>query len=419
MASYTGTNPVSANPTNYTGHRSGQNNATGSTRDLFLKLYAGEVMTAFQTKNMMMQYSRTRTISKGKSAQFILTGKYRDAAYHTPGNEIAPAANAKNSERTVTIDDLLINAQFVPNIDEAMQHYDVRSVYTQEAGYGLSKVADQNILRRACQAAIITNKQRASKLIPDYKQFDDEDFTDNVTYAGSLANSKKSKYVLEGIIEAKRILEMAGAPLEDLVCVMATDVYYKMFMAAANGESVSDLVFFNRDIGGDGSLNGVNLPSIAGIPTVRTPHLGSYNSSGDWVSSLWSASASGGFYATGGPQPLGSDHSNRTNVYDMPAAYSGDGTTSLVGSTNGTDASGSNNVNLMTNGATNNTAAGVAHIRALVMHKDAVATVKLMDLSVESEYQIQRQGTLIVSKYAMGHDVLRPAMAVALMAPNA
>ena len=67
----------------------------------------------------------------------------------------------------------------------------------------------------------------------------------------------------------------------------------------------------------------------------------------------------------------------------------------------------------------NATAAGVAHIRALVMHKDAVATVKLMDLSVESEYQIQRQGTLIVSKYAMGHDVLRPAMAVALMAPNA
>ena len=51
------------------------------------------------------------------------------------------------------------------------------------------------------------------------------------------------------------------------------------------------------------------------------------------------------------------------------------------------------------------------------MHKDAVATVKLMDLSVESEYQIERQGTLIVSRYAMGHNVLRPAMAVAMMAP--
>jgi hypothetical protein len=49
------------------------------------------------------------------------------------------------------------------------------------------------------------------------------------------------------------------------------------------------------------------------------------------------------------------------------------------------------------------------------MTKDAVATVKLMDLSVESEYQINRQGTLMVSKYAMGHNVLRPACAVALL----
>ena len=46
------------------------------------------------------------------------------------------------------------------------------------------------------------------------------------------------------------------------------------------------------------------------------------------------------------------------------------------------------------------------------MAKDAIATVKLMELAVESEYQIDRQGTLVVSKYAMGHDVLRPAMAV-------
>ena len=41
---------------NYVGHRSGEINATGNTRALFLKLYAGEVMTAFQTKNIMMDY---------------------------------------------------------------------------------------------------------------------------------------------------------------------------------------------------------------------------------------------------------------------------------------------------------------------------------------------------------------------------
>ena len=402
MATFTGTSPLgNSNAIDYTGHRSGQTNAANDTRSLFLKLYAGEVMTAFQTKNIMMEYCRTRTISKGKSAQFIMTGKYRDAAYHTPGEEIAPAATAKNSERIVTVDDLLINAQFIPNIDEAMQHYDVRSVYTQEAGYGLSKVADQNIIRTAVKAALATNKQRASKLIDDYKDFDDEDFTANVDYASSFANSKKLKYFVEGIIEAKRILEMAGAPLEDLVCVTGTDQYYKLFMAATNNESLADLVVFNRDIGGTGSYTSVNLPSIAGIPVVKTPHMGSYSASA-YSDSLWSTGV------TTGPEPLGSPHSNRGDAYDIPAAYDGDGTDSQIGAVGGLDASGTGNVDLR---------AESAQVRALVMHKDAVATVKLLDLSVESEYQIQRQGTLIVSKYAMGHNVLRPAMAVALKAP--
>ena len=35
-----------------------------------------------------------------------------------------------------------------------------------------------------------------------------------------------------------------------------------------------------------------------------------------------------------------------------------------------------------------------------------------MDLAVESEYDIRRQGTLMVAKYAMGHGALRPEAAV-------
>ena len=48
----------------------------------------------------------------------------------------------------------------------------------------------------------------------------------------------------------------------------------------------------------------------------------------------------------------------------------------------------------------------------LVIQKAALGTVKLMDLAMESEYQIQRQGTLMVAKYAMGHGVLAPQAAV-------
>lgn len=47
-----------------------------------------------------------------------------------------------------------------------------------------------------------------------------------------------------------------------------------------------------------------------------------------------------------------------------------------------------------------------------VYHKSAVGTVRLLDLGIEAGYDIRRQGTLIVAKYAVGHGILRPEAAV-------
>jgi hypothetical protein len=48
----------------------------------------------------------------------------------------------------------------------------------------------------------------------------------------------------------------------------------------------------------------------------------------------------------------------------------------------------------------------------LAMQKQAVGTVKLMDLAMEMEYSARHQGTLLVGKYALGSDILRPECAV-------
>jgi hypothetical protein len=45
---------------------------------------------------------------------------------------------------------------------------------------------------------------------------------------------------------------------------------------------------------------------------------------------------------------------------------------------------------------------------ALLMHPQAMGTVQLLDLASEMEYDIRRQGTLMVSKLAVGHGILRP-----------
>ena len=51
------------------------------------------------------------------------------------------------------------------------------------------------------------------------------------------------------------------------------------------------------------------------------------------------------------------------------------------------------------------------HVVATVFHKSAIGTVKLLDLGVESEFDIRRQGSLMVAKMALGHGILRPESA--------
>lgn len=54
---------------NATVSRLGQTNGAGDALSLFLKVFAGEVLTAFAETNVALSRSMVRTITSGKSAQ--------------------------------------------------------------------------------------------------------------------------------------------------------------------------------------------------------------------------------------------------------------------------------------------------------------------------------------------------------------
>jgi len=351
----------------------GQNNLTGDVRDLFLKLYAGEVLTAFEEKNIMMPLVRTRSISKGKSASFPMTGR-ATAEYLTPGNEITGGA-IRAGERIVTIDDLLISSQFIASIDEAINHYDVRSIYSKEAGIALAKEADKNILRQALKAALSTNATRGAALIQNYSAFAEEDFTANINIGTATADSLDPAKLAKAIFDAKKEFDVKSVTSDGAFVVLPPAQYYAL-MDVTDG---SKLTYMNRDFGGNGSIASATVPMIAGMPVYMSNHLVT-------ADLIETAGVSKG--QSKGQRPLANTSgSGRTTAYDI--------------------------TNITTDGV--NLVDIAAKARGLVMTQDAVATVKLMDLGVESEYQINRQGTLMVAKYAMGHNVLRPAAAIALI----
>jgi len=64
---------------------------------------------------------------------------------------------------------------------------------------------------------------------------------------------------------------------------------------------------------------------------------------------------------------------------------------------------------------TNNTYIGnFSTVAAVVFHSSAVGTVKLKDLVLESTYDPRRLGTLLTSRMALGHGILRPESSVSI-----
>lgn len=104
---------------NATVSRLGQANLSGDTDALFLKVFSGEVLTAFEEANVFdASKHMVRSIAHGKSASFPVTWKVT-SSYHTPGVEIT-GGQVRHGERVITIDGLLIAPVFIANIDEAM-----------------------------------------------------------------------------------------------------------------------------------------------------------------------------------------------------------------------------------------------------------------------------------------------------------
>jgi hypothetical protein len=224
-----------------------------------------------------------------------------------------------HNERVIVIDDLLIADRFVASIDEAMNHYDVRSIYSRDIGMALAKKFDQQLAQvtvlAARSAATVSGGNGGTAL----------------TNATARTNADS---LIASIFDAAQALDEKDVMEGDRFAYLKPDQYYMLVNSSSKA--------LNRDYAGEGSVASGFIPRVAGIEIVKTNNLPS------------------------------------TNVVGGPTPYRGDFT----------------------------------NLACLVSHRSAAGTVKLIDLAVEMAYDIRRQGTLLVGKYALGHGILRPESAV-------
>ena len=249
---------------NATVSRLGLVNNTGTSYDaLFLKVFSGEVLTAFARNNIFNEALHSvRTISSGKSAQFPVLGT-ATAAYHTVGTPLVGANQIKANEKIITIDDLLIAQSFVASIDELKNHYDVRATYADELGKALAKTYDENVAKQ------IANASRASTTLSG----------GNGGLVLTLANGNTASANVTGDEIAAAIYDIAQTfderdiPPTDRFCVLPPAEYYKL------AESATRTVDVDYNPQGNGSFASGRVQQVAGIPIMMSNNIPQSNRS--------------------------------------------------------------------------------------------------------------------------------------------
>ena len=145
---------------NLTLSRPGAQNLGSDPAKMFRDVFTGEVLTAFDEHNIMKDWHKMRTITHGKSASFAVMGR-ANARYHTAGEAILGSNKIAANERTINVDNLLIADVAIYDLEDAMNHYDVRREYSKQLGVALAKRFDETTMRVAVLAA------RSSGIIDD------------------------------------------------------------------------------------------------------------------------------------------------------------------------------------------------------------------------------------------------------------
>ena len=341
--------------------RIGQSNLAGDADALFLKVFSGEIITTFEANNVMMPLHRVRTISSGKSAQFPLTGT-AGAGYHTPGESLLSTPSALISAGGGSYPSDSAVSKYLSKVRHAEKQIFiddvlVSSVFVADIDemknhYDVRSIYSTEIGRALAYAA---DKALLRTAIIGARKGTDRFGNSEARYLGSTSNAvgTTANDLTDALVDIAQKMDEKNVPANDRYAILPPSQYYKLI----SGDSDA----INRDYGndGNGSLASGVVMSVSGIRILKSNHLPTADESASTL----------GESALFGSTGVKNDVSGTLN-----AGYSG---------------------------------ANFTNTRGIVFQREGLGTVKLMDLSVESEYVMERMGTLMVAKYAMGHNTLR------------
>ena len=371
---------ANSNPT-FIGRKgdTGTYNASNN-RDLYLKLFSGELFKGFQHESIARDLVTKRTLKNGKSLQFIYTGRTK-AEYHIPGQAIL--GNDDNAppvaEKTVTVDDLLISSAFVYELDETLAHYELRGEISRKIGYALAQTYDRKIFRSIVRGARAASPiSKANFVEPGGSQI-------RVGTTAQANNAYDSEKLVDAFYDAAAALDEKGISGEGRVAVLNPRQYYTLI------QNVSTNGLINRDVQGTALQSGGGIMEIAGIKIYKSMNIPFFGRFGTQLG----GTAGAGDVGETSPGNLGT----------------------FVGEDMADDAA----VTGTNYGSRNDYGADekFANSCGLIFQREGAAVVEAIGPQVQvtsGDISVVYQGDVILGRLAMGSDYLNPAACVELVA---
>ena len=362
--------------------RPGQSNSTGDARALYLKLFSGEMFKGFQRNTIARDLVMKRTLTNGKSLQFIFTGR-TTAEYHTPGNSILGNSDAAPpvAEKTITCDDLLISSAFVYELDETLAHYALRGEISKKIGYALAEKYDRKIFRSITKAARQASPITKTNFVePGGTQI-------RVGTNAQASDAYNSTALVNAFYDAAAALDEKGVSMDGRVAVLNPRQYYELIQAVGSNGLI------NRDEQGDALQSGNGIIEIAGIKIYKSMNIPFFGRFGTKYGAATSTT------------PGITDPGNTGSFTEV----------TMVDETAGTSAT--KTVNSYGNGDSD-----FENSCGLIFQKEAAGVVEAIGPQVQvtsGDISVVYQGDVILGRLAMGADALNPAASVELFAGTA
>jgi hypothetical protein len=336
----------------------GPSGGAAGANKLWLPLWSGEVINAYDEYNMFENLITTKSLSGGFSYEFPVTGKVSLNADWQAGEELV-GGDSSSTTFKINLDKRPMAAHFeTDNVDLLVTQWDYRSELARQAGLTLANTRDKQVISTligACVAAPLNEDPRGitvSELPPPAVV---STSTEAIGVSVSNCSETVALAILQKIEDYLVFMQEKNYPVNDVHCVVPPKVF--QVIRALGIPRATDAFTNNPLFTGGHVYGGAGVPGFAGM-----------NSMSDYLDYM-------------GVKICKTNHIPRTN---LTAASIGEAKYNLTCHT--------------------------VDIFGIIFQKEAVAGLSLMGMKVDTVQDVRRNTQFTVASMLKGTGIMRPEL---------